>query len=132
MTFDDLQKPVCHSARRCGISDTTRQNKKQDARFREHDKKLLSFHGHTYGLRPYRADLVVCYILLPRFRPDGALHWGIRRIVGITFFEKRRMVCKMVGENFGKLSTSPVEPPCTKVNAAKENRNDTTYHVGAD
>jgi len=35
----------------------------------------------------------------------------------------------MVGEHFRKLSTSPVEPPCTKVNAAKENRNDTTYHV---
>ena len=71
-TFDDLQKPVCHSARRCGISDTTRQNKKRDARFREHDMKLLSFHGHTYRSRPYRALFTFCSYLLPRFRPDGA------------------------------------------------------------
>jgi|GEM_PF-4489617 len=45
-------KRTCHSTRRCGISDTTLQNKKRDARFREHDNEKIHVIPHEDAESP--------------------------------------------------------------------------------
>jgi len=107
-----------------------RQNKKRDARFREFDNDKMFVIVYTrHNARFFHPSLKrvarffgsgddqksgnpvqIC------FAPTGRF---IILSYAVTYISPRwgddfLSLSKMVGEHFGKLSTSPIEPPCTK------------------
>gem|GEM_PF-6145523 len=108
----EATKRTCHSCERRNLRHNPRLQR--DARLREHDNQTCK-----NKFRTYNAALFSCYMLLPIFRPDGAFLllckievFFILPLKEVGFsrsFQKRGR--SVVGEHFGKLSTSPVEPP---------------------